>query len=113
MPNDPGLPCPRCRESRLDRIDYDPATQTYVCDSCACLYGPGHPNWDYWVPRAIRGLQISTGTSEADGTPCVWIDTEGLPEDGAGPLLRIYLNDEVVYENPAYPTQTEPDDAPV
>jgi len=44
-----------------------------------------------------------------DGTRVIHIDTPGLPEDGRGPLIRIYLNDEPVFENPTYAPTATPD----
>lgn len=41
--------------------------------------------------------------AEADGTMVVHVDTDDLPEDENGPLIRIYLNDEVIFENPPLP----------
>lgn len=38
-----------------------------------------------------------------DGTPVVHVDTTGMSEDLNGPICRIYLNDEVIYENPPLP----------
>jgi len=45
--------------------------------------------------------------SDADGVLVVHVDTHGLSEDEHGPILRIYLNDEVIYENPAYPGERD------
>jgi len=41
--------------------------------------------------------------SEKDGTTTVQIDTHNLPEDKNGPIIRVYLNDSIIYENPKYP----------
>lgn len=35
-----------------------------------------------------------------DGVPVVHVETLGLEENTKGPLCRIYINDEVLYENP-------------
>ena len=40
--------------------------------------------------------------SEADGTLVLAIETR-IEEDKNGPKIRIYLNDEAVFENPPYP----------
>ena len=40
--------------------------------------------------------------SPADGTIVVNIATK-VEEDENGPKIRVYLNDEVVFENPPYP----------
>jgi len=41
--------------------------------------------------------------SEVDQVPVVHIETENLDEDPGGPICRIYLNDEIIWENPVYP----------
>jgi hypothetical protein len=38
-----------------------------------------------------------------DGTVVVEIDTPELPENDKGPIIRIWLNDDTVYENPPVP----------
>jgi hypothetical protein len=46
--------------------------------------------------------------SEADGTIVVEILTNGeIEENENGPKVRIYLNDEVLFENPPYPSDHE------
>lgn len=35
-----------------------------------------------------------------DNVPLLFIDTPELPEDGDGPILRVRLNDEPVWQNP-------------
>jgi len=41
--------------------------------------------------------------SEVDGTIVVEISTdEKVDEDIYGPMIRVYLNDEVLFENPSY-----------
>lgn len=51
--------------------------------------------------------------SEIDGVLLLFVDTGGrersvgISEDENGPLLRIYLNDEPVYENPPFPKEKE------
>ena len=47
--------------------------------------------------------EITQDPSEVDGITVVFIDTPNLPEDSNGPRIRIYLNDEAIFENPAYP----------
>lgn len=42
--------------------------------------------------------------SEIDGCIVVHIDTQDIPEDQRGPIIRVYVNDGVVYENPPFPT---------
>ena len=46
---------------------------------------------------------ITVDKAPTDGTTVVWIDTPDLPEDDKGPVIRVYLNDEVIFENPPYP----------
>lgn len=48
------------------------------------------------------GFILSQDYSDADGTPVLFIDTPGLKEDTHGPILRVYLNDEPIYQNPEY-----------
>lgn len=52
---------------------------------------------------AGRWVDLTFDISEVDGTPVLFVDTEGCKEDSDGPILRIRLNDEAVYENPKYP----------
>tara|TARA_R110000824_G_scaffold173688_4_gene351833 strand:+ start:2317 stop:2547 length:231 start_codon:yes stop_codon:yes gene_type:complete len=47
-----------------------------------------------------------------DGTLVIGIDTPELPEDDKGPLIRIWLNDETVFENPPAPEWSEPCNTP-
>ena len=42
--------------------------------------------------------------AEVDGVTVVHVCTDGLPEDAIGPIIRIYLNDEPIFENPRYPS---------
>lgn len=53
------------------------------------------------------GLEIEVVRSEKDDTVVVFMDTPSLPEDSEGPRLRVYLNDEPVWENPAYKASDE------
>jgi hypothetical protein len=68
---------------------------------------PGAP-----VPQVIFFLYWGD-----DGTPIIEIRTEKLPEDHKGPLVRIYLNDALLHENPLWksmPDDTEEDEvAPI
>lgn len=43
----------------------------------------------------------------SDGTPVIEINTEGLDEDRHGPILRVWLNNETIWENPEVPTNGE------
>ena len=43
----------------------------------------------------VLGLYIGV-----DGTPVAFVDTPDIDEDADGPKIRIWLNDDTVYENP-------------
>ena len=51
---------------------------------------------------SVDGLDMYWYHSEADGTLVLAIETT-LEEDENGPKIRVYLNDEAVFENPRYP----------
>lgn len=51
----------------------------------------------------VNGVSVTVDTGESDGTKVVFVDTPDLPEDIHGPQVRLYLNDDVVYENPPLP----------
>lgn len=40
--------------------------------------------------------------AEIDGVTVVHVDTQGMPENSHGPIIRVYLNDEPIFENPPY-----------
>lgn len=46
-----------------------------------------------------------TYESDADGTLVIQIDTPDIDEDINGPMIRVYLNDDVLFENPPYPVE--------
>lgn len=48
--------------------------------------------------------------STVDGVPVVHVETPASWDEPNGPRCRIYLNDEVIYENPPYPTPEEWDE---
>lgn len=48
--------------------------------------------------------------SEKDGVCVVHVETFDMPENDKGPVIRIYLNDEPIYENPVYPGRKEKDE---
>jgi len=51
----------------------------------------------------IIGLDICVDDG-CDGTKVIFIDTPNIPTDGIkGPVIRIYLNDEPIFENPPLP----------
>jgi hypothetical protein len=58
------------------------------------------------VPALARaeaaGLWVSVDRA-TDGVLVVFVDTPGVPEDDAGPQLRLYLNEKPVFENPTAP----------
>lgn len=53
------------------------------------------------LQRILPDISVNITYGE-DGTPVIWIGTENLPEDASGPIVRIYLNDDAIYENPPY-----------
>lgn len=53
------------------------------------------------------GVAISVYPSPEDGTMVIHLDTPNIAEDENGPLLRLYLNDDTIYENPPYPGSEE------
>jgi len=58
------------------------------------------------VEAYLPGLSFHTYTG-FDGTLVVHVDTPGVEEDEKGPKLRLYLNDEAVFENPEFPRSEE------
>ena len=48
------------------------------------------------------GVEISIVRSPEDKTIVVFIDTPGISENSEGPRLRVYLNEEPIWENPTY-----------
>jgi len=40
--------------------------------------------------------------SPKDGVNVVYINTDELPENKEGPIIRIYLNDEPIFVNPSF-----------
>jgi len=50
-----------------------------------------------------NGIEVSAYLSPEDGVVVVHVDTPNIDEDGKGPLIRLYLNDDSVFENPPYP----------
>jgi len=45
--------------------------------------------------------------SEIDGTWVVHVQTDGIGEDEKGPFIRVYINDDNVYENPVHPERAD------
>lgn len=53
------------------------------------------------VDPTLEFPKVTIGRSDADDVPIVFIDTDPKgPENKRGPHVRIYLNDECVFENP-------------
>ncbi len=48
------------------------------------------------------GIEIEITESELDGTLIVFINTPDIVENENGPKIRVYLNDEPVFDNPSY-----------
>jgi hypothetical protein len=51
------------------------------------------------------GVRVHAYRSQLDGTIVIHVDTPPEEEDSAGPLVRIYLNDGCLFENPVYPME--------
>jgi hypothetical protein len=49
-------------------------------------------------------------SSEEDGVTVVHVCTEGMPENLQGPIIRVYLNDDPIFENPVYPGRAKSSD---
>jgi hypothetical protein len=55
-------------------------------------------------PLEFPGLPDVTVTrSPVDGAVVIYIDTPSIPDNDQGTQVRIYLNDECLFENPPYP----------
>ena len=82
---------------------------TWTCGNCAAdgHEGVGSPRCpdcgSSLLGLGLEGLEISIDRSDVDNTLVIFIDTEGVDEDGDGPKCRIYLNDHPLHENPPYP----------
>ena len=54
----------------------------------------------------LENLRLYCYFSEADGTMVVEVETkETMEENENGPKIRVYLNDDVLFENPPYPVE--------
>lgn len=61
-----------------------------------------------------RGIEVDAYRSPEDDTLVVYVDTPGIDENEKGPLIRLYLNDDPVFENPPYPgSEKERDNKPI
>lgn len=47
--------------------------------------------------------EVTIDKSEVDGTWVVFVDTQEMPDNEKGPILRINLNDEQLWANPPFP----------
>ena len=54
-----------------------------------------------------HGIEVDAYRSPEDDILVIYIDTPGIDENEKGPLLRLYLNDDPAFENPAYPGAKE------
>jgi len=62
--------------------------------------GRPNPNFDpSTAGRPVPEIEVLTST---DGTLIVQIDTPEMAEDDNGPILRVYLNDGELWDNPPY-----------
>jgi hypothetical protein len=57
----------------------------------------------YLAKADAAGVQVTIDQSDIDGVIVVLIDTPGLADDAEGPIIRIYLNDQPLVENPPLP----------
>ena len=64
------------------------------------------PEYDMGI-KLTQGFAVSSAISDVDRVPVLHINTEYMPEDADGPICRIYLNDEPIWENPAYPAYVD------
>lgn len=51
----------------------------------------------------FNGVSVEITKSPTDGTIVVHVDTQGDQENERGPIVRVYLNDGCLFENPVYP----------
>jgi len=61
-----------------------------------------HPDYLSIEQLSELGVHIESYIG-IDGTLVIGIDTPDLEENELGPLIRIWLNDETVFENPPVP----------
>ena len=53
-------------------------------------------------------VEVIVDEAEVDGVLVLFIDTkDDTREDENGPIMRIYLNDSEIYENPVFPGPEE------
>ena len=51
----------------------------------------------------IGEIEVINYRSPEDDILVIFVDTPGVDENEKGPLMRLYLNDDPVFENPPYP----------
>lgn len=53
-----------------------------------------------WVPHMTNlfGFDVYLGV---DGVPVVHVNTDHIEENSEGPICRVYINDEPIFENPS------------
>jgi hypothetical protein len=80
---------------RRDRMSKDMDGTFCLGDRVAFVTGNG------------EGLDVQAMRSEVDGVLTVWVDTQKLGAADSGehavPKLRVYVNDDPVWENPKFP----------
>ena len=58
--------------------------------------------------QASAGFEVEvTVVDSPEGTPLIFIGTPALAEDAKGPICRVYLNDDCLFENPTYEEEQE------
>ena len=62
---------------------------------------------DETAAKSTKTPTFDVYQSEADGVTVVHVETHGMPEDSRGPVIRVYLNDEPIFENPPLPMPEE------
>jgi hypothetical protein len=96
----------------LDEVREDPTVGLVLANALKMFYedGPGMVRASIGRPPPegdeapqLLGVRFETYRSPVDGVAVVHVDTAGVPEDDAGPRVRVYVNDGPVFENPPYP----------
>jgi hypothetical protein len=55
------------------------------------------------TPEENHNITIDVSRSPEDDVMVVFVNTPDIAENEKGPLIRLYLNDDPVFENPPYP----------
>jgi hypothetical protein len=96
----------------LDEVREDPTVGLVIANALKTFYehGPGmvrasigRPPPEHREAPQLLGVDFDTYRSPADGIAVVHVDTPDVPEDDDGPRIRVYVNDEPVFQNPPYP----------